>query len=352
METSDRNLRRPRLGGRWAASLAALLIATVFLVDLIEPSDNVSVCFAYTLPILLAVYAGSGSAFRLAALSSLGSLVGSFVRPPVGGIEASFIANRVIAVSAQWLVAYVIEQRRRGRLLTEAHLREEMRKAETGQRFVRILTHEIATALTSIDGQSYRLAKLAQTVTPQDIIARTDKIRDAAARLDAFVMRIRLASEVGQGDLGVTRGTFEASSLLGPFTSAYETARVHLDVRLPEPALHGDGDLIYQAVSNLVSNAVKYSPTPAEVTVSVARSDRLDGVVIAVADRGPGIPEEEIDRVTEPYYRARNSGGIPGAGLGLHLVHRYVEAHGGELEIESGVGRGTAVRLHLPGAAA
>lgn len=352
MEKSDRHPRRPRLGGRWAVGLAVLLIATVFVADLIEPSDNVSICFAYTLPILVAVYAGPGSAYRLAALSSLASLAGSFVRPPLGGVEASFIANRVIAVGAQWLVASVIEQRRRGRLLTEAHLREETRKAETGQRFVQILTHEIATALTSIDGQSYRLAKLARTVTPQDIVARTDKIRHAAARLDAFVGRIRLASEVGQGELGLSRGAVDAAALLGPCASAYETARVSLDVRVPEPALYGDSDLIYQAVSNLVANAVKYSPAPALVTVSVARSDRLDGTVIAVADYGPGIPEEEIDRVTEPYYRARNSGGIPGAGLGLHLVHRYVTAHGGELEIDSEVGRGTAVRLHLPGAAA
>ncbi|PJI55934.1 hypothetical protein CTI14_00885 [Methylobacterium radiotolerans] len=97
---------------------------------------------------------------------------------------------------------------------------------------------------------------------------------------------------------------------------------------------------------------MKFSPPPALVTVSVARSERLDGTFIVVADCGPGIPKEEIDRVTEPYYRARNSGGIPGAGLGLHLVRRYVTAHGGELEIVSGAGRGTAVRLHLPGAAA
>ncbi|PJI55935.1 hypothetical protein CTI14_00890 [Methylobacterium radiotolerans] len=219
----------------------------MFVADLIEPSDNVSICFAYTLPILLAVYAGPGSAYRLAALSTLASLVGSFVRPPTGGIEASFIANRVFAVGAQWLVAHVIEQRRRGRFLTETHLREEMRKAETGQRFVRILTHEIATALTSIDGQSYRLAKLARTVTPQEIVVRTDKIRHAAARLDAFVGRIRLASEVGQGELGVSRGAIDAAALLGPLASAYETARVILDVRVPEPALYGDSELIYQA---------------------------------------------------------------------------------------------------------
>lgn len=332
--------------------LAIALIGCVFVADLIEPYDNVSICFAYTLPILLAVYAGPGSAYRLAALCALASLVGSFVRPPEQGIQLSFVANRVIAVAAQWLVAFLIEQRRRNHAVVERHLAEERHKAETGQRFVQILTHEIATALTSIDGQSYRLAKLAGTITPHDIVVRTDKIRQAAARLDAFIARIRLASEIGHGDIALARDAIHAGALLEPLVTAYDPARIRLDVRVPEPALYGDRDLIYQAASNLVSNAVKYSPAPADVLITVTRSERLDGTVIAVTDHGSGIPQEELDRVFEPYYRARNSSGIQGIGIGLHLVCRFVAAHGGEVQIESLVGSGTTVRLHLPGGSA
>ncbi|MFD0937403.1 sensor histidine kinase, partial [Methylobacterium trifolii] len=139
-----------------------------------------------------------------------------------------------------------------------------------------------------------------------------------------------------------------AGPLLAPLPAEHEGSRVAVAVDLPEPALHGDRDLIYQAVSNLVSNAVKYSPRPAEVSVTVSRSDLLDGAVIAVADRGIGIPGEEVDQVFEPYYRARNSGGIRGIGIGLHLVRHFAEAHGGTVRIEARPGGGTIVRLHLP----
>ena len=190
---------KPRL------ALALLLVVGVFTADLFEPADNVSICFAYTLPILLGVYMGPGSTFRLAALATAASLVGSFIRPPEGGIVLSFVVNRVIAVAAQWLVAFLVEQRRRNHALVDARLTEERLVAETGRRFVQILTHEIATALTAIDGQGYRLGKLAQTIEPMDIIARSEKIRHAATRLKGLVERVRLAAEVGRGEILLNR---------------------------------------------------------------------------------------------------------------------------------------------------
>ncbi|MCJ2067348.1 HAMP domain-containing histidine kinase [Methylobacterium sp. J-030] len=336
---------RPQLA---ALLLAPTLILGVFTADLIEPTDNVSICFAYTLPILLGVYLGPGSTFRLAAAATLASLVGSFIRPPEGGIAVSFVANRVIAVTAQWLVAFLVEQRRRNFAIVEAHLADERRAAETGRRFVQILTHEIATALTSIDGQGYRLTKLAPAIEPNEIVARAGKIRDAAARLQGLVARIRLAAEVGRGEIELHREALDARALLGPLAADHEGVRLILDIRQPEPALFGDRDLIYQAVANLVGNAVKYSPAPADIRITVAPSTVMAGTEIAVADQGSGIAPEELARVFEPYYRAGNSVGIPGIGVGLHLVRHFAEAHDGRVTLESRLGVGTTVRLHLP----
>ncbi|MBN6822391.1 signal transduction histidine kinase [Methylobacterium sp. PvP062] len=340
----------PMLSLKPRLALALLLVVGVFTADLFEPADNVSICFAYTLPILLGVYMGPGSTFRLAALATAASLVGSFIRPPEGGIVLSFVVNRVIAVAAQWLVAFLVEQRRRNHALVDARLTEERLVAETGRRFVQILTHEIATALTAIDGQGYRLGKLAQTIEPMDIIARSEKIRHAATRLKGLVERVRLAAEVGRGEILLNREAIEAVPFLEALVAEYEAAHVHIAVCVAEPTLHGDRVLIHQAVSNLVSNAIKYSPQPCAISIHAGRSALLDGSEITVADHGVGIALEELDRVFEPYYRAANSGGVPGLGIGLHLVRHFVEAHGGQVRIESQVDRGTTVHLHLPGA--
>ncbi len=333
----------------WLHAVAYGLILCIFAADVVTPPDNVSICFAYTVPILLGVYTGPRSAFGLALATTASSLLGSFIRPPSGGIALSFVANRLIATAAQWLVAFLIEQRKRGRAIVQAHLAEERAKAETGQRFVRILSHEIASALTAIGGQSSRLAKLAPGIEPAEIVARTDKIGQAVARLDALVGRIQLAAEVDGGEIALVPEHTPCMEFLRPLLTEYEPGpELALTLLCGEETIYGDRGLLYQAVSNLVSNAVRYSHAPAAVTVSVDRSDLTDGPMITVSDCGIGIDADEVERVFEPYYRARNSTGIRGLGVGLHIVRHFVEAHGGEIRIASRPGQGTRVSLHLP----
>ena len=338
---------RSASGLKLAAGTA--LILSVFSADIATPADNVSICFAYTLPILIGVYTGPRTAYGLALASTLASVVGSFIEPPHEGIAVTFVANRIIAVMAQWLVAILIEQHKRSRAVMQGHLAAERLKAETGRRFVRILTHEIATALTSIGGHSYRLSKLAPTITPQDIVVRSEKIRLAVTRLDSLVSRIQAASEVDQGQLVVAPEWIDTEAFIGTLRSDYEgVPDLRLELRGGGTALYGDADLLHQAVSNLIANAVKYSPKPATVTVTLAPSQPAGATTIAIADEGFGIPDDELAHVFGPYYRARNTTGIRGLGLGLHLVKRYVEAHGGEVRIESRLEAGTRVSLHLP----
>lgn len=333
----------------WLHAVAYGLVLCIFAVDVVTPPDNVSICFAYTVPILLGVYTGPRSAFGLALATTASSLLGSFIRPPSGGIALSFVANRLIATAAQWLVAFLIEQRRRGRAIVQAHLAAERAKAETGQRFVRILSHEIASALTAIGGQSSRLAKLAPGIEPAEIVARTDKISQAVERLDTLVRRVQLAAEIDDGDLTITPERIECRVFVQPLLTEYEVGpELSLTLLCSGDAIYGDRVLLYQAVSNLVSNAIKYSHVPADVTVSVDRSDLTAGPMITVSDRGVGIDADEVERVFEPYYRARNSAGIRGLGVGLHIVRHFVEAHGGEIRITSRPGNGTRVSLHLP----
>ena len=114
-----------------------------------------------------------------------------------------------------------------------------------------------------------------------------------------------------------------------------------------------DRDVVIQAVLNLLANAAKYGRgTPIEVTVDVepGGAGEPGAVVIAVTDRGPGIPAGEHDRIFREFYRAPEaySSGVEGTGLGLALVKRHVEAQGGQVGVRSQLGRGATFTIRLP----
>jgi signal transduction histidine kinase len=114
---------------------------------------------------------------------------------------------------------------------------------------------------------------------------------------------------------------------------------------LPETVF--DADRIIQAVTNLISNAIKFTPAHGNVTVSVTQAQ--EELVVRVSDTGMGIPEEALPRIFDRFYRVKRPGKeIKGTGLGLAIVKRIVEAHGGRIEVDSAMGVGTVFTLHLP----
>jgi signal transduction histidine kinase len=115
------------------------------------------------------------------------------------------------------------------------------------------------------------------------------------------------------------------------------------------PALRGDPVMMRRVLDNLLDNAAKHAPAPAGVTI--AAQPEGDGLVIEVRDNGPGMAPHVAERAFEPFYRGdagrdRRTGGV---GLGLSLVRRIVEAHGGRVELSTAPGHGTAVLVRLPG---
>lgn len=121
---------------------------------------------------------------------------------------------------------------------------------------------------------------------------------------------------------------------------------------LPELHVMADASKIQQALTNLLSNAFKYSPAGGEVSLKVQPNERdgMEGVVIEVRDHGIGMTPAQLARAFERFYRADASGNIPGTGLGLNLVKEIVEIHGGTIELASEPGAGTTARLWLRGA--
>jgi two-component system, OmpR family, sensor kinase len=124
--------------------------------------------------------------------------------------------------------------------------------------------------------------------------------------------------------------------------------RFELDVEADLPSIEGDGALLRRVIDNLIDNARKYSEPKSPVILRVRRDG--DGVLIAVIDRGMGIETADLPHIFTPFFRAdrsrtRKTGGV---GLGLALVRRIVSAHGGHVDVESKVGQGTEMYVHLP----
>ena len=114
--------------------------------------------------------------------------------------------------------------------------------------------------------------------------------------------------------------------------------------------VHADPERVTQLLSNLVGNALKF--TPAGGLVEVRVQPYADGAIVSVADTGDGIPADQLPHVFDRFFQVSSSrmGARHGAGLGLPIARGIVEAHGGTIWIESAAGRGTTVRFTLPGA--
>jgi signal transduction histidine kinase len=123
---------------------------------------------------------------------------------------------------------------------------------------------------------------------------------------------------------------------------ARDPARVRVDL----PVVRGDADRLRQVLSNLIDNAVKYSPDGEPVEVR-ARTEN-GSVVVDVSDHGPGIPPDERPLIFEKFGRAPSGGAKPGTGLGLYIARSIAEAHGGSLEVADAPGRGATFTLALP----
>lgn len=126
--------------------------------------------------------------------------------------------------------------------------------------------------------------------------------------------------------------------------------RVHTDIapaQWPEVWVDCDPDLLRIAVANLVDNALKYAPPDTPVAVRTRAGDGM--VHIEVHNEGPPVPAEDLARLFDRFWRARESEGIPGVGLGLYLVRMIMRLHGGDAMARSAAGEGTTVGVRLRG---
>lgn len=208
------------------------------------------------------------------------------------------------------------------------------------------LSHELRTPVSVIQGN---LEALADGVYPPDE-AHLAPVLEEARLLSRLIDDLRTLSEAETGTLELRREPTDLllliSEVVESFRARAQSAEVELQTELDGdlPLLEVDPLRIREVLVNLISNALRHTKAGGRVTIA-AQSEPPDWVAVSVADSGSGIPAEVLPHIFERFYKAPDSSG---SGLGLTIAKDLVEAHGGAIEAESEVGRGTTVRVRLP----
>lgn len=218
--------------------------------------------------------------------------------------------------------------------------------------FVSLVSHELRTPLTSIRGYLELLLDEGEALTADqrrflEIVDRNSE------RLLELVADLLFLAQIDAGKLAIDLGAVDLKRVVEECVEtsspAADARGIDLSARLDRlPKIQGDQARLAQALDNLVSNAVKFTPRGGRVEV---RLNARDGtVVLEVEDTGLGIPEDEQEQLFDRFFRSSNAteNAIPGTGLGLTITKAIVERHGGLIEVDSAENVGTTVRVRLP----
>lgn len=212
------------------------------------------------------------------------------------------------------------------------------------------ISHDLRTPLVSITGALDTLRDKVHTLADESRLELLDTAWEEAERLNRFVGNLLDMTRLESGTIKLKKELSDVQDLIGCALAALERriGERGIDVRLPPdlPLVRMDMVLMTQVLVNLLDNALKYSPPDSGVEITA----RVDGgrLRIEMADRGPGIPEQDLKRVFDKFYRIPVPEGAQGTGLGLSICKGIVEAHGGSIRAENRAGGGLRVILTLP----
>jgi signal transduction histidine kinase len=271
------------------------------------------------------------------------------VQHPSGSLEhaVNTARRRNIAISSGILgvlglsVAFLIASTRRAQDLARQQLE-----------FVATVSHELRTPLAVIRSAADNLA---DGVVHDEARVRQygDLVRREGVRLTDLVEQILEFAGLQSGQRSIARRPVNVGDVLRDVVAAARAASgadvtIELSTADGLPAVLGDEAALRRVFQNLVSNAVKYGADAGWIGIRARQES--DGVHVVISDRGIGIAPSDQERIFDPFYRAAAvvSAQIQGAGLGLSLVKRIVEAHGGRISVESAPGKGSAFNVTLP----
>ncbi|NEX63065.1 sensor histidine kinase [Noviherbaspirillum galbum] len=275
------------------------------------------------------------------------------IRPPIWKTWW-FIVLLLVLACAMAFLAYRWRIRRLARGYEVERLairaRAELDSAAAQRRFVAMVSHELRNPLAIMETAVKNLARVDLEALPAPVAQRLEKIQRAQQRVQSLVDNFLTEETLQMPDLMPNKEKVDVLALLREVAcdigASSATHQIALSAPSALPVMKVDREMMRIAFSNLIENAVKYSPDADRVEVEASFTDTL--VEVEVKDSGMGIEESDLPNIFEKYFRANHGRpNIKGVGLGLYVVHRIVELHHGVIQVESRVGVGTTFRIQL-----
>jgi signal transduction histidine kinase len=224
-------------------------------------------------------------------------------------------------------------------------------EAKTREEVLAIVSHDLGNPMTAIAMNAMQLVRRAAAAGDSTAQTQAEAIVRSVNRMDRLVSSLLDVSRIEAGRLTLDRQSYDLAQIVNPVMDAFAPVATEKSIKLvpalpPRPlAIACDRDRIDQVLSNLVANSVKFTPEGGTVTLTV--EVRPPDLVFTVSDTGEGIAESDLPHIFDRYWQAAGQE-RRGLGLGLAIAKGVVQAHGGQIAVESVVGRGSTFSFTLP----
>lgn len=230
-------------------------------------------------------------------------------------------------------------------------LKKEKELNQLKSRFVSMASHEFRTPLSSVQLSASLIERYAEPLSSPNITKHVTKIKNAVNNLTTILNDFLLHEKLEAGKVEASFTEFNVVKLSEEITEEMQlVSKKDQNIIYQHTGVSSvfklDQYLLKNCIINLISNAIKYSGENTFIEFNTEINE--DGLKVMIKDYGIGIPETDHPHLFEPFFRAHNTGNIPGTGLGLNIVQRYSRLMNGTIEFESNINKGTAFIFNFP----
>jgi signal transduction histidine kinase len=267
------------------------------------------------------------------------------------------ITASVIHFQGQSLVMGIfrdITERKQAEQETARVLEAERELTQLKSQFIDVASHEFRTPLTVILSAAEFLERYYAKLTDEKKRHYLQRIIESAERMRAMIEDVLILSRLDAGKIALNPARIELTPFCRRLIEEVEeeanyshTIHWRLDYASGDnDSMSADTRILYAILANLLSNAIKYSPQAQSIDFTALLES--EQVIFTIADQGIGIPPQDLPYIFESFHRGANVEDISGTGLGLNIVKRYAELHGGQVTVNSQVGAGSEFTVTLP----